>query len=67
MPPSVNRSHYLHYADRSGAIVAYAEFPGRSHFTIAEPGWQDVAGYALSCSEKPQAIDSSSSNISRGR
>jgi alpha-beta hydrolase superfamily lysophospholipase len=57
MPPSVNRSNYRHYADHPGAIVAYAEFPGRSHFTIGQPGWQDVADYALSWAGKPRAID----------
>ncbi|MEK8108241.1 alpha/beta hydrolase [Micromonospora sp. M12] len=57
MPPSVNRSNYRHYAGRSDAMVAYAEFAGRSHFTIGEPGWQDVADYALTWAEKPQAVD----------
>lgn len=57
MPPSVNQSNYRHYARGSDAMVAYAEFAGRSHFTIGEPGWQDVADYALSWAEKPQAID----------
>ena len=57
MPPSVNYSNYRHYADRSGAMVAYAEFAGRSHLTIGQPGWQDVADYALSWAEKPRAID----------
>ncbi len=28
----------------------YKEFPGRSHLMIAEPGWQDVADYALTWS-----------------
>ncbi|HEV7659697.1 MAG TPA: alpha/beta hydrolase [Allosphingosinicella sp.] len=33
---------------RAPARTDYAEFPGRSHFLIAEPGWEDVAGHALS-------------------
>lgn len=28
----------------------YKEFPGRSHLIIAEPGWQEVADYALTWS-----------------
>jgi non-heme chloroperoxidase len=56
MPPSVNRSNYRHYTHHSDAIIAYAEFPGRSHFTIGQPGWQDVADYALSWAENPRAI-----------
>jgi pimeloyl-ACP methyl ester carboxylesterase len=57
MPPSVNRSNYRHYADQTDAIVAYAEFPGRSHLTIGQPGWQDVADYALSWARKPRPVD----------
>ena len=57
MPPSVNRANYRHYADHADAIVAYAEFPGRSHLTIGQPGWQDVADYALSWATKPRAVD----------
>jgi len=28
-------------------LTEYREFPGRSHFTIGEPGWEEVADYAL--------------------
>jgi pimeloyl-ACP methyl ester carboxylesterase len=33
---------------KSGAITEYKEFPGRSHFTIGQDGWEEVADYALS-------------------
>jgi pimeloyl-ACP methyl ester carboxylesterase len=46
MPPSVNRSNAKHY--KSSAITDYKEFDGRSHWTCAEPGWEQVADYALS-------------------
>lgn len=46
MPPSVNKSNAKHY-DKSAALTEYHEFPGRSHWTCAEPGWEAVAGYAL--------------------
>jgi pimeloyl-ACP methyl ester carboxylesterase len=45
MPPSVNRSNAKHY--KSNTITDYHEFPGRSHWTCGEPGWEDVADYAL--------------------
>jgi pimeloyl-ACP methyl ester carboxylesterase len=32
---------------RSGATTAYKEFPDRSHFTIGQEGWEEVADYAL--------------------
>ncbi len=46
MPPSVNKSNAKHYA-KSPAVTEYFEFPGRSHWTCAEPGWEAVADHAL--------------------
>ncbi len=45
MPPSVNLSNARHY--KSPAITEYKEFPGRSHFTCGEPGWEEIADFAL--------------------
>jgi pimeloyl-ACP methyl ester carboxylesterase len=50
MPASVNRSNFEHY--KSAAHTDYKEFEGRSHFTVGQPGWEDVADYALNwCNE----------------
>ncbi|MFC8527301.1 alpha/beta hydrolase [Nocardia sp. NPDC057227] len=46
MPPSVNRGNQRKYR-KSAAVTDYHEFPGRSHWTCAEPGWEEVADYAL--------------------
>lgn len=46
MPPAVNRSNAKKYR-KSAAITDYHEFPGRSHWTCGEPGWEEVADYAL--------------------
>lgn len=46
VPPilnSINARLYRH----SPALVAYKEFPGRSHLIVAQKGWQEVADYAL--------------------
>jgi pimeloyl-ACP methyl ester carboxylesterase len=48
MPASVNKSNYKHYRKRSSALTEFHEFPGRSHWTCAEPGWEEVADMALS-------------------
>ena len=32
---------------RSPAITEYREYPDRSHFTVGQPGWEDVADFAL--------------------
>ncbi|WP_055612318.1 alpha/beta hydrolase [Streptomyces phaeochromogenes] len=46
MPPAVNKSNFRHYKG-PGTITDYHEFPERSHWTCAEPGWEEVADYAL--------------------
>lgn len=46
MPPAVNKSNAKHWA-KSPAVTEYVEFPGRSHWTCAEPGWEAVADHAL--------------------
>ena len=46
VPAVVDKSMADHYA-KSGAVTEYKEFPGRSHFTIGEHGWEEVADYAL--------------------
>jgi alpha-beta hydrolase superfamily lysophospholipase len=46
VPASVNRSNVEKYRD-SPAVVAYREFPGRSHYTVGQDGWEEVADYAL--------------------
>jgi pimeloyl-ACP methyl ester carboxylesterase len=45
MPPSVNKSNAKHY--KGNTMTEYHEFPGRSHWTCGEPGWEAVADYAL--------------------
>ena len=46
MPASVNKSNAKHYK-KSAALTEYHEFPGRSHWTCAEPGWEAVADRAV--------------------
>jgi pimeloyl-ACP methyl ester carboxylesterase len=47
VPAVVDRSTAKHYR-KSAAITEYKEFPGRSHYTIGQEGWEEVADYALS-------------------
>jgi pimeloyl-ACP methyl ester carboxylesterase len=51
VPAKVNKSNADHYA-KSAAHTDYREFTGRSHFTVGQPGWEEVADYALNwCNE----------------
>ena len=47
VPASVDKDVADRYT-KSEAVTEYKLFPGRSHWTIAEPGWEEVADYALS-------------------
>ena len=46
VPAVIDKSAADHYA-RSGAVTDFKLFTGRSHWTIAEPGWEEVADYAV--------------------
>ena len=46
MPPAVIRSNAKKYRNSEATTETY-EFPDRSHFTGVEPGWEQVADYAL--------------------
>jgi hypothetical protein len=50
MPPAVNQSNAKHYR-HTKSVTDYHEFPGRSHYTVGEDGWQEVADYALEWAE----------------
>jgi pimeloyl-ACP methyl ester carboxylesterase len=45
-PPSVVEANTRLYR-RSRAVTDYKLFPGRSHFILGQPGWEEVADYAL--------------------
>jgi pimeloyl-ACP methyl ester carboxylesterase len=51
VPASVNRVNHRRYVD-AGVPTDYKEFPGRSHWTLAQPGWEEVAEYAAGWLEK---------------
>ncbi len=50
MPASLNRKNFRKYR-ASTAVTEYKEFSGRSHYIIAEKGWQEVADYAVNWAE----------------
>ena len=46
VPASANRHNAAKYR-KSPAITDIVEFPDRAHFTAVQPGWEEVADYAL--------------------
>jgi pimeloyl-ACP methyl ester carboxylesterase len=47
VPAKVSRKMAGKYG-KTGALTSYKEFAGRSHFIAGEPGWEEVADFALS-------------------
>ncbi|AJY75379.1 alpha/beta hydrolase [Paenibacillus beijingensis] len=43
VPAAMVRKNYRLY--KSGAVTDFKEFPGRTHWIIAQPGWEEVADY----------------------
>lgn len=48
---SMNRDNFAKYA-KSKAVTEFKEYPGRTHWTCAQPGWEAVADDALAFLEK---------------
>jgi pimeloyl-ACP methyl ester carboxylesterase len=56
VPAAVDKQAAERFERKSDAITEYKEFPGRSHFTVGQEGWEEVADYALDwASENAQA------------
>jgi pimeloyl-ACP methyl ester carboxylesterase len=55
VPAVIDKATADHYS-KSGAVTEYRLFPNRSHWTIAEPGWEEVADYALEWASKNAVV-----------
>jgi pimeloyl-ACP methyl ester carboxylesterase len=55
-PAKLTKSNYKHYKSDT-SLVAYKEFPGRSHWTAGQEGWEAVADFALDWAQNPTALD----------
>jgi pimeloyl-ACP methyl ester carboxylesterase len=42
---------------KSKAITGFKEFAGRTHYIVGQPGWEEVADFALNWAINPTAID----------
>ena len=51
MPASLNRTNFERYGN-SPAVTAFKEFPGRNHYLIGAPGWEEIADYVLEWATK---------------
>jgi len=45
IPSSLNRSNFARYG-KNGSKTEFKEFPGRDHFGIGAPGWEEIADFA---------------------
>lgn len=51
IPSSLNQTNYKKYSDQ-GSIKHFKEFQGRTHFIIAQEGWEQVAAYVCDWVER---------------
>jgi pimeloyl-ACP methyl ester carboxylesterase len=47
IPASLNWSNYRKQRE-SPALTEFREFAGRTHYTLSQPGWEEVADFAIS-------------------
>jgi hypothetical protein len=47
VPASIDKATSERFQRKSSALTDYKEFPDRSHFTVGQEGWEEVADYAL--------------------
>lgn len=46
IPNQLNYDNYKKYTDKN-SVTDYKIFPGRNHFVLGQPGWQEIAIYIL--------------------
>jgi pimeloyl-ACP methyl ester carboxylesterase len=46
IPASLNWSNFKKYEDSAG-VTEYREYPGRTHYTLEQPGWEEVADFVV--------------------
>lgn len=51
IPQSLNYSNYKKYTHNK-SVTDYKEFPGRNHFVLGQPGWEDLADHILNWLKK---------------
>ena len=47
----MNRANVRHYRGCQ-VVTDFKEFPGRTHWLIASPGWEEVADYVIGWVER---------------
>jgi pimeloyl-ACP methyl ester carboxylesterase len=47
VPPSINKANVRKYVAKSTADTDYREFPNRTHHTVGQKGWEEVADFAI--------------------
>jgi pimeloyl-ACP methyl ester carboxylesterase len=47
VPPAINKANVRKYVKNSSAVTDYREFPNRTHHTVGQKGWEEVADFAI--------------------
>jgi len=57
VPPSINKANVKKYIKHSSAVTDYREFPNRTHHTVGQSGWEEVADHAIEWATKHAKTD----------
>lgn len=47
VPAAINKANLRKYVKNSTAVTDYREFPNRTHHTVGQKGWEEVADFAV--------------------
>jgi len=47
VPKAINKANLRKYVQGSAAVTDYREFPNRTHHTVGQKGWEEVADFAV--------------------
>jgi pimeloyl-ACP methyl ester carboxylesterase len=47
VPAAINKATVRKYVEGSAAVTDYREFPNRTHHTVGQQGWEEVADHAI--------------------
>jgi len=51
-PVAINKANLRKYVKNSSAVTDYREFPNRTHHTVGQKGWEEVADFAIQWADK---------------
>lgn len=62
IPASLNEDNYRRYTDLD-SVTDFKLFPGRNHFVLGQPGWEEIASYIFDWIKEQGRLQSNHKNL----